>query len=403
MLDYTAALEWEGYQALALSEGLGPKIFKANEKSKMTRSRTMLIAAVLIPASLIAGCGQEEPAQEEPVRAIRAMKVADYSGLTERSFPGRGAATQEVNLAFRVSGPLIARPVRVGDELKEGDLIARIDPRDFEVALRNAEGNLQRSRANEQRAQADYDRVLSIQRKDPGAISQAAIDEAQEALDGAKADIAALEASVDAAKDALFDTDLLAPFAGIIVATYVENFENVRQQQMIARLLDKTRIEFEVNIPETLISLVPYVEDLRVRFDAFPDVEVPAEVKEIGAEASETTRTFPVTLIMDQPKGATILPGMAGRASGVARPPSDEQEQNIVIPVTAVFAPEAESKSFVWVIDESSSTVSRREVQVTKLISGGYVINAGLEPDEMIATAGVHFLQEGQQVRPEIQ
>lgn len=106
---------------------------------------------------------------------------------------------------------------------------------------------------------------------------------------------------------------------------------------------------------------------------------------------------------MDQPKGATILPGMAGRASGVARPPSDEQEQNIVIPVTAVFAPEAESKSFVWVIDESSSTVSRREVQVTKLISGGYVINAGLEPDEMIATAGVHFLQEGQQVRPEIQ
>lgn len=369
----------------------------------MTSSRTILIAAVFISPSLIAGCGKEEPAQEEPVRALRAMKVADYTGLTERSFPGRAAATQEVDLAFRVSGPLVARPVIVGDEVNEGDLIARIDPRDFQVALRNAEGNLQRSRANEQRAQADYDRVLNIQRKDPGAISQAAIDQAMESLDTAKADIAALEASVDAARDALNDTDLLAPFAGTIVATYVENFQNVREKQMIVRLLDKSRIEFEINVPETLISLTPYVEDIRVRFDAFPDVEVPAEVKEVGAEASQTTRTFPVTLVMDQPEGATVLPGMAGRASGVARPPGDEQEHNIVIPVTAVFAPEAENESFVWVIDASSNTVSRREVQVARLTSSGYVIDAGLEPDEMIATAGVHFLQEGQQVRPEIQ
>jgi RND family efflux transporter MFP subunit len=219
----------------------------------------------------------------------------------------------------------------------------------------------------------------------------------------AKADIAALEASVDAAKDALRDTELKAPFAGTIVATYVENFENVRQQQMIARLLDKTRIEFEINVPETLISLVPYVSDIRVRFDAFPDVEVPADVIEIGTEASETTRTFPVTLIMDQPDGGSILPGMAGRASGVARPPGDEDAINLVIPVTAVFGPEVNNKSFVWVIAESSNTVSRREVQLGKLNSGGYSVTSGLEPGEMIATAGVNFLKAGQQVRPEIQ
>ncbi|MDH3716779.1 MAG: efflux RND transporter periplasmic adaptor subunit [Planctomycetota bacterium] len=368
----------------------------------MRNAPTLLIAAIA-SALMISGCQKEQPATEEPVRAVRAMKIADFAGVSQRSFPGRAAATQEIDLAFRVAGPLIARPVNVGDNVKEGDLIARIDPRDFEVALRNAEGSLQRSRANEQRAQADYDRVLSIQREDPGAVSQAAVDRAKEALDVAKADIAALEASVDAAKDALADTDLEAPFAGTIVAAYVENFQNVREKQMIARLLDKTRIEFTIDIPESLISMISYVQDIRVRFDAFRDFEVPAEVKEIGNEASETTRTFPVTLIMDQPAGATILPGMAGRATGVAKPPGEDQPLNIVIPVTAVFAPEVEDKSFVWRIDESKGTVSRREVQVGKLISGGYVVNAGLEPGEMIATAGVHFLKEGQQVRPEIE
>ena len=362
----------------------------------------MLITGAIIAVLMATGCRSGEP-HEEPIRTVRAMTVADFAWVAQRSFPGRAKATQEVDLAFRVSGPLVVRPIKVGDEIEAGDLIARIDPRDYQVALRNAEGNLERARANEELAQTNYQRRLNIQKEDAGAVSQREIDEAKEALDVAKAEISALEASVDAAKDGLSDTDLLAPFAGTIVATYVENFENVREKQMIARLLDNTRIEFEVNIPETLISMVPYVENLRVRFDAFPDVEVPAKVKEVGLEASATTRTYPVKLIMDQPEGVTILPGMAGRVSGETRPPGEEQQVDIVTPVAAVFAPEVENKSFVWVIDESSQTVSRREVQLGKLTSIGYVINAGLKPGEMIATAGVNFLAEAQHVRPEIQ
>lgn len=358
-----------------------------------------MFAAALLAASLGLGCRQQ-PALEESVRTVRAMKVADFSGLAERSFPGSAAAFQEVDLAFRVSGPLIARPVQVGDDVNQGDLIARIDPRDFQVALRGAEGDLQRARANEEQAQTNYDRQLRLIKDN--ATAQADVDRAIESLEVAKADIAVLEASVDAAKDALEDTDLQAPYAGTIVATHVENFENVRQGQLIARLLDNSRIKFEVNIPETLISLVPFVQDLHVRFDAFPDVNVPAEVNEIGNEASATTRTYPVTLIMDQPEGVRILPGMAGRVSGVVRLPDDEKIK-IVIPVTSVFAAESDKKSYVWVIAPASNTVSRRAVQLGELTSGGYVISAGLEPGETIATAGVHFLTEGQQVRPEIQ
>ena len=359
-----------------------------------------LIAAAIL-FLLFAGCRTEEAPAQEPVRVVRAMKVADLAGMTSRSFPGRAAATQVVDLAFRVSGPLIALPVQVGDEMKIGDLIARIDPRDFDVTLRNVQAQLNEAKAahalaveHHARGQAAYDQ---------GALNPIELMRLRETENRAKATVDAMEASVDAARDALTDTDLLSPFSGTIVATYVDNFQNVRADQQIIRLLDKTRIEFEINIPESLISLVPYVKDIRVRFDAFPELEVPAEIHEIGAEASDTTRTFPVTLIMDQAEGALILPGMAGRAFGARHRQTEGERLDIVIPVTAVFSPVAENRSYVWVIDASTNTVTRREVEIGHLISGGYVLEAGLQPGELIATAGVHFLTEGQEVNPLIQ
>lgn len=330
------------------------------------------------------------------------MKIGDFEGFQGRSFPGRARASKEVDLAFRVSGPLMTLPVKVGDELKEGDLIARLDPRDFDVAVRNAEGNLQRAVATQRRAKDDYDRVFGLQKKNPGAISEAAVDHAREAVEVAKADIAAFEASVDAAKDSLSYTSLRAPFAGTIVATYFENFENVREKEMVVRLLDNSRIEFEVGLPETMISMASYVENILVRFDAFPDEEVPATVEEIGREASATTRTFPVTLIMDQPEGISILPGMAGRARGTLRQPDGLGQLTVVVPVTAIFSSGSEDKSFVWVIDESANSVSRREVQIGQLLNTGYKVEGGLEMGDVIATAGVNFLNEGQIVVPQI-
>ena len=350
---------------------------------------------------LFSGCG-DPPAAEEPIRPVRAMRVADFEAISGRQFPGQAEATQEVDLAFRVAGPLNELSVKVGDEVEAGDVIARIDPRDFEVALRSAEANLERAKATQQRAQSELTRYEDVISRNPSAISAQQMERAKEAVAISNADVVALEVTVNSATDALRDTQLKAPFAGTIVATYVENFENVRQKQMVVRLLDKTRVEFTTNVPESLISLVRYVDDIQVRFDAFPEIEIAAEVKEVGMEASRTTRTFPVTLIMDQPDGATILPGMAGTATGKVRPPSGDSEMDVVVPVTAVFAGDSKEQSFVWVINPSDKKVTRREVRVGNLVSGGYVIRSGLNTGEMIATAGVHFLKEGEVVQPQL-
>ena len=358
----------------------------------------LLICIVL----LLTACGAEQTQVESEPRPVRAMKVGDIAGFSGRTFPGRAMATQEVDLSFRVNGPLISLPIKVGDVVSEGDVVARIDPRDYEVQLRNIEGQLERAKANRTRAQGDYDRVLNIQKEDVGAVSEAAVDRTREALELAIADIAALEASVDSAKDALAYTFLKAPFDGKIVATYVENFETVQPRERILRMLDNDRIEFVFNLSETLISLTPLIRDIEVRFDAFADVGISAEIHEVGSEASQTTRTYPITLIMDQPEGVEILPGMAGKVSGTVRPADGMDSTDVIVPVTAVFA-DAGDKSYVWVIDAGENTVKRREISVDKLVSNGIVVQSGLEPGELIATAGVHFLVEGQPVRPQLQ
>lgn len=412
-------------------------------------SRLLLPVIIAIGVGTMAGCGKEESPDRPVVRPVKAIRVADPSGLAKRTFPGRAKGTQEVDLSFRVSGPLISRPVNVGDEVKKGQVLATIDPRDFEVDLRAARGQLERARAElaamrkarpedirrlkaavEQDeaalklADADYRRVMSIKAEDPGAVSQDMIDRRLEAMVRAEAelrqtkeklrigqigdrpeDIAAkeaeirsLQASVASRKDQLSYTELRAPFDGTIVATYVKNFEDVRARQSIVRLVDPSRIEMVVNIPENLISLAPSVEKVWVRFDQFPEREILATIKEIGKEASQTTRTYPVTLIMDQPEGFKVLPGMAGR-TGRVEGQLPGQDQEMEVPVSAIFSPDETGKTYVWVIDEKTMAVQRREVKTDILTDHGVKITEGLKPGEWIATAGVYSLREGQQVK----
>ena len=224
------------------------------------------------------------------------------------------------------------------------------------------------------------------------------VDRKRQERDTAQAQLVALEADIDAARDQLDYTNMRAPFNGTIVATYVENFEEIHAKQIILRLLDPTHVEMTIDVAESSISYIPFDENIRARFDAFPGLLIPAEVKEIGTEASATTRTYPVTLIMEQPEGVTILAGMTGEITGNVALPETEEETPIEVPTTAVFSDSTEL-SYVWVIDIDESTVAKREVQLGRLTEFGITIVRGLDPGEYIATAGVHYLEEGQEIR----
>jgi len=412
----------------------------------MIAIKPMKLVSLFLAGLLLAGCEKATPPSAP--RPVKATRVGDISAFASRIFPGRSEATQEVSLAFRVSGPLIEFPVVVGQSVKKGQLLARIDPRDFRINVRKiqgalaeaaatlramkagarpedikaAEAQLAAAEAASKLAQSEYDRTKEALSK--GAATQLELERAaavrdratatvtevrenllaartgarEEDVEAMEAKIKALEASLDAVKAALDDTSLTAPFAGSISAKYVDNFQTVLAQQPIVKLQDASRIEVTVDVPEDLITKVRYIKKIVCTFEALPGRSVEAHIKEVGTEASMQTRTYPVTLIADQPENAQILPGMSAEVQVTAQLPSDAETTGFEIPASAVFSDGGQSR-FVWVVDEKSQTAFRREVVVGNLGSHGIMVMKGLKAGEWVVTAGVHRLREGQNVR----
>jgi len=352
------------------------------------------VAALAFPLLIIAGCAEEAP--PPPPKPVKALQISDPGGLSEGSFPGLAAAAQEANMSFRVSGPLIELPVKVGDQVSAGTVVARIDPNDFQVMLKNAESVLAAAQAAARRADADYDRLKGAQDEDPGATSQRAVDLALSTRDAGRAGVSSAEATAQTARDRLSYTNLAAPFDGEVVETYVENFETVVALQPILRLVNSSSVEMTLAIPENLIGYADFVTNITVTFDALPGVEVPATIYEIGGEASQATRTYPLTIAMEQPGGAEILPGMAGQAKIQAQLP-EAVDTGLHVPPTALFAGTDTERSYVWVIENDA--VTRREVQTGNLTTNGVLITEGLNPGDLIVAAGVSALVDGQSVR----
>jgi RND family efflux transporter MFP subunit len=332
---------------------------------------------------MLIGCGEEsEPSK--PPRLVKAMRVVGADSLSARSLPGRASPGQEVNLSFRVSGQLEEFPLSVGDRVEAGQIVASIDARDYESRLLAARGEHQTALANYERAEALVkENVLAPLVRDQ---RRAAADTSEGAL--------------QLAEKAVADTRILAPFDGTVAATYVENFETIVAKQAILRLVDTTTVEFIVSVPESLIGYAPRITQIEVTFDALPGVKVPARLKEIGREATQATRTYPVTLAMEQPEGVEILSGMAGEARIEAELPEGDRQIGISIPATALFTGDDPSLSYVWVIDPVSRKLARRQVEMGDLSEFGLLLRSGLEPGEEIVVSGVSLLDEGQEVVP---
>lgn len=368
----------------------------------MKKRLTWIITLLSILLALVA-CGEKEEIKKDVIRPIRSMVVAELEPFAGRSFPGMATATQTANMSFRVAGTVDRFPVDIGDEVKKGALLARLDPKDFQVELNYAKAEQRKAISGLELADSEHDRVYRVFKKDPGAVSKSLVDTRKAQLDTAKAQITSAKAAVERARDSLSYTYLKAPYDGVVVEKFVEQYEDVHAKQSIVRILDARSIEFTIQIPETLMGHINVIrtKGAYVVFDTHPGIEVPARVKEVGKEASKTTRTYPVTLIMDQPEDFKILAGMAGKAKGDKAATAEISKEvgwvGFLIPITATFADDT-GKSFVWVVNQDNMQVNKREVTLIKMSETGSMVT-GLKVGETIATAGANLLIEGQQVR----
>jgi RND family efflux transporter MFP subunit len=358
----------------------------------------MRLAAVLVTSLLVGACSDKAARETElPPRPVTAFRVADTDITAGRAIPGQARSAHEAALSFRVGGRMLERRVKTGDQIKEGDVVATLDPAPYQAEVDSANATLERARAAYRNAASQLDRDRQLFEKD--IIAKARMETSEANAQQALSEVQSLEATLERRRLDLGYTVLQAPFGGVVSAVFAEVFEEVKPQQPVMRIIDPKKIEMIINVPESMISLAPYAVDIKVTFDAVPGVEIPAEISEIGNEPSETTRTYAVKLLVASPSGVTIVPGMAGRARARPGPEIAERFKGVVIPLSAIFSPDDASGSFVWIVNEVSGTVSRRKVELGEPVIGGINIKEGVSPGDLIVAAGVFSLQDGQVVR----
>jgi RND family efflux transporter MFP subunit len=327
------------------------------------------------------------------VRPVRTMIVGVPPQSGGRAFPGQAEANEEAELSFQVGGSLIEVSANVGDAVKKGQVLAKLDPQDFEVRLRAAEGELSSAQANLQIANVELTRLQSLVKSK--AAPEKDLDRAAALVEFHKSNVAALTSKRDIAQSELSYAQLTAPFDGIVAARVAQNFQTVQPRQPVVRLLDTSRIKFGVDLPETVMPLLPYVREIWVTFQAAPGNKLPAMIQETSHEASRSTRTYRLTVVMDQPPGVRILPGMSGELRARVEPPSTQPKAMEVL-AAALF--EEGGATCVWLVDTSSMTVHRQPVKTSSPTSVGFLVE-GLKAGQTVVIAGVHFLKERQKVR----
>jgi multidrug efflux system membrane fusion protein len=402
----------------------------------------------LLVSLLAAGCSRPPVTQTEVVRPVKTMVVAAGGQTNTRSFPGKVEASRKVELAFQVPGLLVELPIKEGQKVAQGDVIAQLRQDEFKARLevlkaqldkaravldgllagdrpeqrlrlesgvRAAEAKLSNARLEFERAQrlmpknaiarVDYERLrtnlqvageehqASIQLLEKGTTARA------EDIAAQQAEVRGLEARVVEANIQLRDSTLRAPFDGVIAKRFVQQDQNIKSSEPVVKFQDVDEVEVVVDVPESIMAADLRAADIVqivAEFTGAPGVEFPVQIREIAQRADPVTQTFAVRAVMKSPPNLKLLPGMTATATLKYRRAAILGDR-ILAPISAIFK-DSKGEQIVWVMGKEG-TVSRRAVKLGAATAGQIEILEGLQPGDRIAVAGVTFLRDGMKVR----
>ena len=342
------------------------------------------VIQVLLSVALFTACKQPV-VQEQGIRSVKTTEVLSLN-VIEKSFSGVVAPDEFSDLAFKMSGPLVALLVDEGETVKRGQVIAEIDPLDFKLEL-------EAKKASYKSAQAQMQRATKLLSKE--AISRQEFETTEASFSNAKA-------AYKYAQNMLSQTKLRAPFDGFIQKKHVENYQKVQAGQGIVSLINPKKLLVQFTMPESNITYLTATEHtLKVEFDNYRGKWFNAKVKEY-VEASLDGSGIPVMLYIDDPEfNLSTYKVSVGFSCHVALNANNElQKDATIVPLSAIVSDPGKNMICVFVVDAASGKVSQRPIVEGGLLGRDQVIiSEGLRAGENVVAAGATRLVDGQQVK----
>ena len=355
---------------------------------QLVKNSTMSYLVLISMVSFLVGCDSSvEDKAELVLRPVRTMIVTSPDLIRSHEFSAVVDASRKADLAFKISGELIELLVKQGDEVTEGQVLARLDDSDVKIQLNEAKSTFEK-------ATSDFNRAKDLIKT--STISQADFDQVQANFNSAKA-------KYDSAKNTLEYTELKASFDGVIARTYTNTYQEISAKSPIVTLHDLRNINLKISVPESIMIRVNKdgeKPELTAIFEQLDGVVFPLTFKEVSLQADEVTKTYEVTLTMPYSNEYNILPGMTATVVAKKLFPESEFNASYYIPAKSVLK---DSKgNFVYVVNrvsEGVGRVSRKEVTVGRITSLGIEIHSGIAEGDNILTAGMSKVSEGLEVK----
>jgi RND family efflux transporter MFP subunit len=338
---------------------------------------------------MLSACNSEETVVDSNKTIIRPAKLLTIEAAAQNKFLNYPAVIKSRKLSalsFEVTGRVQEVLVVEAQNVKKGQVLARLDQS-------NLKADLKAVKAEYHNANTEYQRAVRLMKAD--AISRSELGKRKSKRDVSKA-------KLTTAKKALKDAVLIAPHSGSIAKISIFKEQLIQSGKDAISILGKGGLEATINLPSVIMANAKKEknpkDDAYLILNVAPEHKIPVRFKEASLEADETTQTYEITFSFKAPKGVNILPGMNAKVWFRDPITSITEDNAITIPLTAILSDG--QKKYVWLVNQTSMQVSKREIQLKEGVGSKLIVLSGLEEGESIVSAGISSLSEGTHVRP---
>lgn len=353
-------------------------------------SKSWLLSGVLLTISI--GCCDQNKPTPTVARPVKVFRIEENAVASARSFAGEVRARVETPLSFRVAGKLLERKIDVGDRVRKGQLLAILDGNDYRLAVQAIQAQLASAQADSNFLRDDLVRYRELLTQQ--VISPPEFERHETAYTTARERTAALEAQLGQALNQLNYTELHADRDGVVTALAVEAGQVLAAGQAVVTLAQLDEKEIHFDVPEHHLQEIQRQQTVNVSLWSNDNRLLKAKIREIAAAADSVSRTYRVK--------ASLLEGLDAAQLGMTATVhiAANKASGIAIPLSAVYTPQNQpDHPSVWLIDEQAATVKSVPVRLGETLSDERIAVEGVAPGQLLVSAGVQRLAEGQAVR----